>query len=410
MGSEEEVAMQVIRAAASRHQVWVLAHRDSAPDIVAELERLGLSDRVTVEALHVDPPLPGSRDRSLPVRHWAYDAWQKAAESKVIAMDREHNFDVVHHATIASYWTRCALAVLDKPFVLGPVGGGVTCPPGLLPVLGLRGAIGYGCRSITRHAFGLRPQVRKAWRKATVVLTQNYETASRIPDDCNVEVYTNATSGSVLVASPDQPRDGDLVYAGRLLPWKGVSIALRVLASLRHSDARLFIYGDGPDKPRIVALVEKLGLSDRVLFPGRISRRKLHQHVATAGCLIHPALHEEGGLAMWEAMALGTPVVALNRGGVVQLDRVVPDAPVRLVDASSPKRTVRRMATAVDQFLDNPPPVLQTPSPPSPTFDQMILGTYAKAVELFAAKKAMKIPATEFDRGELVQTENSSVA
>ena len=46
--------------------------------------------------------------------------------------DREIDFDLVHHATFATYWTRAGVSELGKPFVWGPVGGGGADPPALL--------------------------------------------------------------------------------------------------------------------------------------------------------------------------------------------------------------------------------------------------------------------------------------
>ena len=42
----------------------------------------------------------------------------------------------MHHVTLASYWTRTGVAAVEKPLVVGPVGGGVDPPLRLFPDAG----------------------------------------------------------------------------------------------------------------------------------------------------------------------------------------------------------------------------------------------------------------------------------
>jgi glycosyltransferase involved in cell wall biosynthesis len=386
-GSEEEVAMSVLLAAASQHDVWMLTHRDTAAEVEEEVAAHGLSHRVTIIGLDVDPPVPNARKRSLPFRHWAYDSWQRQMQKVATELDREVGFDVVHHATIASFWTRCGLDVLDKPLVLGPVGGGVGCPTSLLTSLGVRGMFGYFLRATTRHLFTSRPAVRRSWEQASLILAQNEETAAKIPASCNVEVYPNGLSSSVLVPAADGSRTKDIIYAGRLLPWKGLNLAIKALSMVSDPEVRLCIYGEGPDRSRLEAVAARYGLQSRVVFGGLIDRDELHRKLAMAGALIHPAVHEEGGLSMTEAMILGTPVIALNRGGVVASSQRIPGAVITLVEAAGAVRTARRMAAAIDGYIATPPGVLARPALPEVTFADKILSSYEQVVRNEKAKR-----------------------
>ena len=46
------------------------------------------------------------------------------------------DFDVLHHATLAANWTQAGVTAVDKPLVLGLVGGGVEIPLRLVSELG----------------------------------------------------------------------------------------------------------------------------------------------------------------------------------------------------------------------------------------------------------------------------------
>jgi glycosyltransferase involved in cell wall biosynthesis len=55
--------------------------------------------------------------------------------------------------------------------------------------------------------------------------------------------------------------------------------------------------------------VEKLGLRDRVMFPGFVADADLPALYSAARVLAYPSIYEGFGLPMLEAMACGTPVV-----------------------------------------------------------------------------------------------------
>ena len=57
--------------------------------------------------------------------------------------------------------------------------------------------------------------------------------------------------------------------------------------------ARLQLYGDGPDRPRVEALVERLGLGSRTEMAGWVPRAELERRLATAWVQAVPSRWEE---------------------------------------------------------------------------------------------------------------------
>jgi rhamnosyl/mannosyltransferase len=103
-----------------------------------------------------------------------------------------------------------------------------------------------------------------------------------------------------------------LVFAlGRHTYYKGFDVLVRAAAQL-PPEALVVIGGDGPERPRLQALVTELGLQDRVWLPGRLDDEELHawHAAATLFCLPSVARSEAFGVAMVEAMAAGKAVVA----------------------------------------------------------------------------------------------------
>jgi hypothetical protein len=131
-GSEQEVGLQVMLAAAQRHDVWVLTRENSIGLLEEFLANHPLRDRIHLEGIDLHGPIRRLKRAGLPGLHVYYDAWQRLAAVHAAELDRHFDFNVVHHATFATYWTRVGVSQLDKLFVWGPVGGGVRTPTSLL--------------------------------------------------------------------------------------------------------------------------------------------------------------------------------------------------------------------------------------------------------------------------------------
>ena len=105
------------------------------------------------------------------------------------------------------------------------------------------------------------------------------------------------------------------LFVGRMMWYKGIRIILEGLAKLRESgqDFRMVFVGGGNDKDEIVALTEKLGLSDRVFFSPPIHDRNLiRAWYCRADMFLFPSTFDTNGLVVREAAAcaLGSVLVA----------------------------------------------------------------------------------------------------
>ena len=67
--------------------------------------------------------------------------------------------------------------------------------------------------------------------------------------------------------------------------------------------------------PNLIALAERLGIADNVLFLGQISESDLQRLYQEATVYCYPAPEEDFGMGVIEAMAWGVPVIAWNKAG-----------------------------------------------------------------------------------------------
>jgi glycosyltransferase involved in cell wall biosynthesis/thiamine kinase-like enzyme len=375
-GSELEVGFRAMLAAASLHDVWVLTNKDSIPAVLRALEGRPEAERIHLEGIDFGVDAEGIALLTIPGFHFYYDRWQRRAASRAIELDRRVDFDIVHHVTLAAYWTRTGVAVLEKPLVWGPVGGGVEPPLPLLRELGLRGLLEDVGRVVTRRLLGRFGPARRAQRQAVVTFAQNDATLEKIRTTGRISVMTNATVIDLGNLRFGGTRTGDVFFVGRLISWKGPMLALRSFRYVQTTGARLVFCGQGPERRRMRRAARRWGIADRVQFEGWLPRDVLLSRLATAGVILHSALHEEAGLCVAEALALGTPAVCLDHGGPAEVLRQWPDTPSAAVPPGDPETTARRLASAIDQFLNHPPPICAAPRASVTSFEQELLSAY----------------------------------
>jgi glycosyltransferase involved in cell wall biosynthesis len=102
---------------------------------------------------------------------------------------------------------------------------------------------------------------------------------------------------------------GPVVFAGRHIAEKRVPSLIPALARL--ADVRGEIYGDGPERERVLALIRAHGLEGRVSAPGFVPHEQVDAALRSALCLVLPSRREGYGLVVVEACATGTPAVVV---------------------------------------------------------------------------------------------------
>jgi glycosyltransferase involved in cell wall biosynthesis len=143
-----------------------------------------------------------------------------------------------------------------------------------------------------------------------------------------------------------------LLWAGKLIRWKGLDLALRALAALGpDSRVRLSIAGDGPLRREFEVTAKELGLGGRVIFKGRVAWSDMPGEFVAADALLFTSLRDSSGSVVLEAMAHGLPVITLDHGGI---GTFLPSDAGLKVRVSTIEKTVENIATAIQYLRDHP--------------------------------------------------------
>jgi glycosyltransferase involved in cell wall biosynthesis len=133
-------------------------------------------------------------------------------------------------------------------------------------------------------------RIRKAWRREAEV----------IPPPVDVEFHVPGSAA----------RGEEYVAVSRLMGYKRVDLLVKAFGGM--PEKRLVIVGDGPLHGRLKSMA-----TPNVSFAGHLAAEQKRERLQRARAFLFAAV-EDFGIAPVEAMACGTPVIALARGGAAE--------------------------------------------------------------------------------------------
>lgn len=159
-----------------------------------------------------------------------------------------------------------------------------------------------------------------------------------------------ATAAIVAARAPRSP-GATIVILARLVPIKGIDVALAALAQL-PAHVTLVVAGDGPARATLETLAATLGVTARVRFVGWLDAAARDALLVLADAVCVPSIATPDGrsegtpLAALEALAAGVPVVVTATGGLAALAAhgahvVPPGDPAALAAAITTALTTR---------------------------------------------------------------------
>jgi glycosyltransferase involved in cell wall biosynthesis len=141
-----------------------------------------------------------------------------------------------------------------------------------------------------------------------------------------------------------------VVQASRMQAWKGHHVVMEALARLRGNTSWVWWIVGGSQRPEetaylktLVASADRLGIADRVRWPGERSDVRRLLAAADVYCQANVA-PEPFGIAYIEALAAGLPVVASRAGGTTE---IIDESCGLLVTSGDPAE----LSAALDRLL-----------------------------------------------------------
>jgi len=364
IGSEFAVGWQWATAAAKQHRVTVITGdvHGSADAIRRRLEAdPELSRNLSFRFLPwFDPPRSKTLEKLWrtvpPIYYWHYRRWLRQAADTACRVIEEEPVDLVHQVTYIGYREPGFLWQLGVPFVWGPVGGTQDIPWAFLPSLGVYDGCRHAARNlINRWDFWMRRDVKSAMNAAVAISAVASDTQSAIQRRFGRQsVVVPATSCSDLEKPHERKRLSGatrFVFSGLHIARKGLPYALTALATMKTEDWILDVLGSGPLTKKWKRQADDLGISDRLVFHGRLSRAEAVRVMARADAFVFPSLQEGWPTVVIEALSLGLPVVAPRHHGMADMIDETSGFPLRV---DKPSNLIADLTAALRVLIADP--------------------------------------------------------
>ncbi len=195
-------------------------------------------------------------------------------------------------------------------------------------VVSLRGADvpGFSEKYDTFYLFA-KPLVRFLWRRARAVVPNSVgirALAHKTSPEQPMQIIENGVDTATFSPANEAQVSTPIVFlsTSRLTPRKGIHFLIEAFAlALKETEIplELRLIGEGEQKPLLEARVTELGISDRVVFLGRIAHEKLTEHYRQAHVFVLPSKNEGMSNSALEALACGLPLMVSGTGGMQEL-------------------------------------------------------------------------------------------
>jgi glycosyltransferase involved in cell wall biosynthesis len=242
---------------------------------------------------------------------------------------RQGQYDIVHSITpmMPRYPVAIAKACHNTPFLLGPVNGGVPFPQGFKETAKKEKTFWNFLRPFGRY---LLPGYIETYKKADRILSGSTYTLNMLKqlfalEDERIKLFfENGISSSFLEedgSSRALNEKVELLFVGRLVPYKGADLVIEALAELDASlrnRLSLTIVGDGSERQELEERVRELDLQALVTFVGWVKQHETREYYSRSDIFCFPSVREFGGAVVMEAMACGLPCIVVNNGGVAE--------------------------------------------------------------------------------------------
>lgn len=154
------------------------------------------------------------------------------------------------------------------------------------------------------------------WARAIVVQTAS--AAAYFPKGwhAKLQIIPNAVRVPKKTAALRSGPAQNIVSVGRLALQKGHDVLIAAFSEVAADfpEAKVIIYGEGPERPALEAQIQAAGLAGRIILAG--ITEDVESILGQADLFVFPSRYEGFPNALLEAMSMGLPVIASACTGV----------------------------------------------------------------------------------------------
>lgn len=255
--------------------------------------------------------------------YWHYRKWQSKTLEIAKQICLEHRIDVIHQLNMIGFREPGLLWKIDGPkHIWGPIGSMGDIPTQLLKDLPLKMLMKQKVKNLISHY-----QIRHSPVKDAIVRSDRLIAALNVTADTISKVYgrsvevigeTGLEPNESLSRTFNSNKPLELLWVGRFIPTKKLSIALEALARTKNYKAyRLHIVGTGTNEEIAMYhdLANKFGISDVCIWYGKISHHKVQEMMREKDLFYFTSIYEGGPHVINEAISNNLPILCFDTCG-----------------------------------------------------------------------------------------------
>jgi len=295
--------------------------------------------------------------------YWHYKKWQKEALALANGIMVNKKINILHQLNMIGFREPGFLWKIDNiPFVWGPVGGYNQVPWAYISKMNISNLMFYSVKNVINlFQIKLLTRPKKAAKSSTILFAANDESAGHLKKYINDNLIVLNETGCGLVTetvfdNPTRNKTLKILWVGRLQGLKALPIALETLSLLKGNiNFNFTIVGDGPDEEKCKKLVAKLGLSDKVIWKGRIANDEVIRIMRNSDFLFFTSLKEGTPHVVTEAIQNGLPVLCHDSCGHGTVINEHCGVKIPMINFF---QSVLQFKQEIEKFADNPKQLL----------------------------------------------------
>jgi glycosyltransferase involved in cell wall biosynthesis len=288
--------------------------------------------------------------------YFAFRSWHRQVFDVAKILKENEDFDLVHYVVPSGFREPGYLWKLDLPYIWGPFAGIANRPKQLFNSLPFKTRIFFIIRNWANSVqFNYNHRLEKALKATDLLLTGTSETKELIEKRYKISSICIPEHAIVADGIGDfKYKEGDIfniLWIATIDARKSLNFLIEALGKIKTDNWQLHVLGDGPRKPAMKQLAEKMGISQKISWYGHIPRSEVFALLKSAHLHVITSLGEGTTTVLFEAMANGIPTITLNHCGMK--DVVCEKCGVK-IDLLTVDQVIDDISKAISGLIRNP--------------------------------------------------------
>ena len=158
---------------------------------------------------------------------------------------------------------------------------------------------------------------REGMEKADRIIAVSHFTKRVIVDKYGINPDKIIVVHNAVYPIPEGHKQEIVLFLGRLTIQKGAEFFLKAAQKVKdfEPDTKFVVAGTGDMLPRLISQAIDMGISDRVIFTGRLTEDEVKHIYGISSVYVMPSVSEPFGITALEAISAGTPTIASKTAG-----------------------------------------------------------------------------------------------